>query len=94
MVNSVGPDAPPASNPGVVFGAIIGTAAVQGRDKLTLVPSPTLKPFGSWLEQLLAESTGKQGKGIVPVDLEPLGASVGLWRRSPVRSSPPRRRRG
>ena len=73
MVNSVGPDAPPASNPGFVFGAIIGTAAVQGRDKLTLVPSPTLKPFGSWLEQLLAESTGKQGKGIVPVDLEPLG---------------------
>ncbi|WP_298689811.1 bifunctional transaldolase/phosoglucose isomerase [uncultured Sphingomonas sp.] len=73
MVNSVGPDAPPASNPGVHFGAIIGTAAVHGRDKLTLVPSPTLKPFGSWLEQLLAESTGKQGKGIVPVDLEPLG---------------------
>ncbi len=73
MVNSVGPDAPPASNPGFEFGAIIGTAAVQGRDKLTLVPSPTLKPFGSWLEQLLAESTGKQGKGIVPVDLEPLG---------------------
>ena len=73
MVNSVGPDAPPASNPGFTFGAIIGTAATKGRDKLTLVPSPTLKPFGSWLEQLLAESTGKQGKGIVPVDLEPLG---------------------
>ena len=73
MTNSVGPDAPPASNPGFKLGAIIGTAAVQGRDKLTLVPSPTLKPFGSWLEQLLAESTGKQGKGIVPVDLEPLG---------------------
>jgi transaldolase/glucose-6-phosphate isomerase len=73
MVNSVGPDAPPASNPGFQLGAIIGTAATRGRDKLTLVPSPTLKPFGSWLEQLLAESTGKQGKGIVPVDLEPLG---------------------
>ncbi|WP_419825392.1 bifunctional transaldolase/phosoglucose isomerase [Sphingomonas sp.] len=73
MVNSVGPDAPPADNPGVRLGCIIGTAAVNGRDKLTIVPSPTLKPFGSWLEQLLAESTGKQGKGIVPVDLEPLG---------------------
>jgi transaldolase / glucose-6-phosphate isomerase len=73
MTNSVGPDAPPAANPGFTLGAIIGTAAVQGRDKLTLVPSPTLKPFGSWLEQLLAESTGKEGKGIVPIDLEPLG---------------------
>ncbi|WBO21896.1 bifunctional transaldolase/phosoglucose isomerase [Sphingomonas abietis] len=73
MAHSVGPDAPPASNPGFQLGAIMGAAAVAGRDKLTLVPSPTLKPFGSWLEQLLAESTGKQGKGIVPVDLEPLG---------------------
>jgi transaldolase/glucose-6-phosphate isomerase len=73
MVNSCGPDAPPAENPGVKLGAIIGTAAANGRDKLTIVPSNTLKPFGSWLEQLLAESTGKQGKGIVPVDLEPVG---------------------
>jgi transaldolase / glucose-6-phosphate isomerase len=73
MTNSVGPDAPPAANPGFELGAIMGAAAVAGRDKLTLVPSPTLKPFGSWLEQLIAESTGKQGKGIVPVDLEPLG---------------------
>jgi transaldolase/glucose-6-phosphate isomerase len=74
MTQSVGPDAPPAANPGFELGAILGTAAINGRDKLTLVPSLTLKPFGSWLEQLLAESTGKQGKGIVPVDLEPLGA--------------------
>jgi len=73
MVNSVGGDAPPAHNPGVKLGVIIGTAAVNGRDKLTLLPSPRLKPFGSWLEQLLAESTGKHGKGIVPVDLEPAG---------------------
>jgi transaldolase/glucose-6-phosphate isomerase len=73
MTNSVGADAPPANNPGFELGAIMGTAAINGRDKLTLVPSPTLRPFGSWLEQLLAESTGKQGKGIVPVDLEPLG---------------------
>ncbi|HLZ79641.1 MAG TPA: bifunctional transaldolase/phosoglucose isomerase [Sphingomonas sp.] len=73
MVHSVGPDAPPAANPGVKLGVIMGAAAVAGRDKLTLVPSPRLKSFGSWLEQLVAESTGKQGKGIVPVDLEPLG---------------------
>ena len=73
MVNSVGPDAPPASNPGVKLGVILGAAAIKGRDKLTLVPSPSLKSFGSWLEQLVAESTGKHGKGIVPVDLEPLG---------------------
>ena len=74
MVYSCGPDAPPADNPGVRLGTILGTAAVNGRDKLTLLPSPTLAPFGSWLEQLVAESTGKQGKGIVPVDLEPVGA--------------------
>jgi len=73
MVHSVGSDAPPASNPGVKLGVILGTAATAGRDKLTLVPSPRLKSFGSWLEQLVAESTGKLGKGIVPVDLEPLG---------------------
>jgi transaldolase/glucose-6-phosphate isomerase len=74
MVLSCGPDVPPAANPGVKLGAIIGEAAVSGRDKLTILASPKLQPFGSWLEQLLAESTGKQGKGIVPVDLEPLGA--------------------
>jgi len=73
MVFSCGADAPPAHNPGVKLGVIIGEAAVSGRDKLTIVPSKSLVPFGAWLEQLLAESTGKQGKGIVPVDLEPLG---------------------
>ena len=74
MVLSCGADMPPMANPGVHLGAIIGEAAVAGRDKLTILPSPGLAPFGAWLEQLLAESTGKQGKGIVPVDLEPLGA--------------------
>jgi transaldolase/glucose-6-phosphate isomerase len=73
MVFSCGADAPPAHNPGVKLGVIIGEAAVSGRDKLTILPSKGLVPFGAWLEQLLAESTGKQGKGIVPVDLEPLG---------------------
>ena len=71
MVQACGPDAPPAENPGVKLGAILGEAAVAGRDKVTILTSPKLKPFGSWLEQLLAESTGKQSKGIVPVDLEP-----------------------
>ena len=74
MVSSCGPDAPPAVNPGLRLGAIIGEAALVGRDKLTILPSKGLEPFGAWLEQLLAESTGKQGKGVVPVDLEPMGA--------------------
>ena len=74
MVFSCGADVPPAMNPGFRLGAIIGEAAVSGRDKLTILPSKGLEPFGAWLEQLLAESTGKQGKGIVPVDLEPAGA--------------------
>jgi len=73
MVLACGADAPPVQNPGIRLGAIIGEAAVAGRDKLTIVTSPGLAPIGAWLEQLLAESTGKQGKGIVPVDREPLG---------------------
>ena len=73
MVFSCGGDAPPAANPGVHLGAVIGEAAAAGRDKLTILPSQGLEPFGAWLEQLLAESTGKQGRGVVPVDLEPAG---------------------
>ena len=73
MVFSCGPDSPPKVNPGVQLGAILGEAAVAGRDKVTILPSKTLEPFGAWLEQLLAESTGKKGKGIVPVDLEFVG---------------------
>ena len=65
-------DMPAARNPGLVLGAILGEAALQGRDKLTLITDPPLASFGSWLEQLVAESSGKDGKGIVPVDLEPL----------------------
>ena len=74
MVFACGADAPPKANPGVRLGAILGEAAVSGRDKLTILPSQGLVPLGAWLEQLLAESTGKHGKGIVPVDLEPAGA--------------------
>ena len=77
MVDSCGGDVPPAANPGMRLGAIIGEAARAGRNKLTFLASERLRPVGAWLEQLLAESTGKQGKGIVPVDLEPAGdASV------------------
>jgi transaldolase / glucose-6-phosphate isomerase len=73
MVVSCAADAPPAVNPGIRLGAIIGEAARAGRNKLTILPSESLRPIGAWLEQLLAESTGKQGKGVVPVDLEPPG---------------------
>jgi transaldolase / glucose-6-phosphate isomerase len=60
-------------NPGAMLGVILGTAAKTGRDKVTIVTSPGISDLGAWLEQLLAESTGKQGKGIIPVDREPLG---------------------
>ena len=65
----------PATNPGMDLGLRIGTLAVAGRDKLTFVADPEIASFGSWVEQLVAESTGKHGVGIVPVDLEPLGAA-------------------
>ncbi len=64
---------PPDENPGVRLGAILGTAAKAGRDKVTIIASPGIYDMGAWLEQLLAESTGRQGHGIVPVDDEPLG---------------------
>src|SRR4029079_11308444 len=65
---------PVAESPGVVLGAAIGAAHAAGRDKLTLIISPDIASFGSWIEQLVAESAGKEGKGIVPIDLEPVGA--------------------
>ena len=60
------------ANPGAVLGIILGLAALNGRDKLTLVADDALKPLGAWLEQLIAESSGKEGRGIVSVDDEPL----------------------
>jgi glucose-6-phosphate isomerase len=63
----------PTANPGVSLGLAIGTLAKAGRDKLTILADPAIESFGSWLEQLLAESTGKHGTGIVPVDREPVG---------------------
>ena len=59
--------------PGTRFGAAFGGLAVTGRDKLTIVTHPDVKAFGAWAEQLIAESTGKNGKGIVPIEGEPLG---------------------
>jgi transaldolase/glucose-6-phosphate isomerase len=72
MVHACGATVPAAENPGVVLGAILGSAANQGRDKVTIISSPGISDLGAWLEQLLAESTGKIGKGIVPVDRERL----------------------
>ena len=74
MANSCAPSAPPAENPGVQLGLLLGVAGKHGRDKVTIVASPGLRDMGAWLEQLLAESTGKQGKGLVPVDDETLAA--------------------
>jgi len=70
MVHACGATVPATENPGLVLGAILGTAANSGRDKLTIIASPGISDLGAWLEQLLAESTGKNGKGIIPVDRE------------------------
>src|ERR1700719_4505929 len=59
-------------NPGVLLGAVLGTAAHEGLDKITIISSPGIHDLGAWLEQLIAESTGKLGKGIIPVDREKL----------------------
>jgi len=59
-------------NPGAVLGIILGLAALNGKDKLTMIADDKLKPLGAWLEQLVAESSGKEGRGIVPIDDEPL----------------------
>ncbi|UAJ10541.1 bifunctional transaldolase/phosoglucose isomerase [Polymorphobacter megasporae] len=73
MVIACGADVPPAANPGIRLGVILGEAALAGRNKLTIINSGSFEPFGSWLEQLIAESTGKQGRGILPVNMEPMG---------------------
>ena len=62
---------PAHDNPGAWLGAVMGTMARKGRDKLTLVTSPSISSFGLWVEQLIAESTGKEGKGIIPIAGEP-----------------------
>lgn len=68
---------PAPENPGVTLGAVLGALAKAGRDKVTFVTSPAISDLGAWLEQLIAESTGKENKGLIPIDDEPLGeASV------------------
>src|SRR5215470_759201 len=74
MADRCGPAVRVADNPGALLGILLGVLAQRGRDKVTLVTSPGIGALGVWLEQLLAESTGKVGKGLIPVDGEPLGA--------------------
>jgi transaldolase/glucose-6-phosphate isomerase len=73
MVHSSQSSVPIEQNPGVVLGTILGVLAGAGRDKVTFITSPGISDLGAWLEQLLAESTGKEGKGLIPVDRERLG---------------------
>jgi transaldolase/glucose-6-phosphate isomerase len=73
MVWACGRDIPAGENPGVALGIVMGAAAHAGRDKITFITSPGISDLGAWLEQLIAESTGKVGKGIIPVDREELG---------------------
>jgi transaldolase/glucose-6-phosphate isomerase len=73
MVKACGASSAADVNPGVILGAILGVAANHGRDKITFITSPGISDLGAWLEQLIAESTGKIGKGIIPVDREKLG---------------------
>ena len=73
MMRACGAYGPTDQNPGLEFGTALGVLAAQGRDKLTIVVPDALHDLGLWLEQLLAESTGKEGKGILPVADEPLG---------------------
>jgi len=72
MVKACGASSTADSNPGVLLGNILGVAANHGRDKITIITSPGISDLGAWLEQLIAESTGKIGKGIIPVDREKL----------------------
>jgi transaldolase/glucose-6-phosphate isomerase len=73
MARSAAPGTADTANPGLQLGAFIGGLAKAGRDKMTLIMSPEIESLGSWIEQLVAESTGKLGRGVLPVDLEPLG---------------------
>ncbi len=77
MTRACGPGVTVNDNPGAALGIILGTAANAGRDKVTIITSPGISDLGAWLEQLLAESTGKVGKGIIPVDREHLTTPEG-----------------
>jgi glucose-6-phosphate isomerase len=73
IVRSCGPSVPISENPGVILGAVMGELALRGRDKITFLMPESMATLGLWLEQLLAESTGKEGTGVLPVTEEPLG---------------------
>ena len=73
MVHSCAASVPAGENPGLILGVIMGVLANKGRNKVTLITSPGIADLGAWLEQLLAESTGKEGKGLIPVADESLG---------------------
>ena len=73
MMIACGPTVAAAQDPGLYLGAVLGTLAKAGRDKLTFVVDRKLDSFGYWTEQLIAESTGKEGTGVVPVEGEPIG---------------------
>jgi transaldolase/glucose-6-phosphate isomerase len=73
MKSQCGEHVPSARNPGLVLGAVIGESALGGRDKLTILSDAPLSAFAGWIEQIIAESSGKNGKGILPVPLEPVG---------------------
>ncbi|MCY4466969.1 MAG: bifunctional transaldolase/phosoglucose isomerase [Chloroflexi bacterium] len=74
MLDAIGEGIPAQYHPGLLLGAVIGALALQGRDKITIYTSESLRSFGDWAEQLLAESLGKEGKGALPV----VGAAIGL----------------
>ncbi|MGA2289729.1 bifunctional transaldolase/phosoglucose isomerase [Bradyrhizobium sp.] len=76
MARSCGPDVPPHENPGVQLGLAMGLAGLEGRDKVTILSSKKVADFGAWAEQLIAESTGKDGKGLIPIDGEPLAEAA------------------
>ncbi len=73
MMHACAAEVSGARNPGLVLGAVLGQAALEGKDKLTFLADQAVAPLGAWLEQLLDESSGKQGKGIIVVDGEPAG---------------------
>ncbi|HXG34600.1 MAG TPA: hypothetical protein VNJ11_14640 [Bryobacteraceae bacterium] len=75
MASACAPEAPAVQNPGLVLGAALGELALAGRDKLTFLASAALEAFPDWTEQLIAESSGKDGRGIVPVAGEPVGSA-------------------
>jgi len=76
MARACGPEVPDAENPGVALGLAIGVLSRHVRDKFTIIASPSIADFGAWAEQLIAESTGKNGRGVIPIAGEPLGAPV------------------